>query len=259
LQAGEPLLGTFLQLGDPMATEVAGRAGFDLCIIDLEHGGLGAESIGPLVRAADCVGLPLLVRVGLEGLHAVGPALDLGVRGVLAAQVSNAGEARRVVDTARFPPDGVRGACPGIRASQHGWVPFPEYMEWAREETIVAVALEGPEAIDELDAIMTVPGLDMVFVGVFDLSKSLGITGQLDDPAVEDAVTAIAATAQSHGLAMGTWAPDMAVGSRWLAAGARFLALGTDVLLWGQACRKVVGDWYASEVVTALRASGGAR
>jgi len=245
LRADEPLIGTFLQLSDPSVTEVVGRAGFDLAIIDLEHGGLAANAVAQHVRAADTVGLPVIVRTGLDGMHMLGPALDIGAQGVIAAQVASADDARKVVDAARFPPDGDRGACPGVRASRHGWEPYPSYMERARAETIVAVAVEGPDAIERLDAIASVPGIDMVFVGVFDLSKALGIPGQLDDPSVTDAVAFVAATTRAHGIAMGTWAPDVTTGARWLAAGARFLALGTDVLLWRQVCRQTIADWDA--------------
>lgn len=245
LRDRQRVLGTFVQTTDPAVVEIIGRAGFDFVFIDLEHGGLTPSAIAGHVRGADGVGLPLLVRLGLDDLSAIGPALDLGCQGVLVAQVGSAGDAQRVVSAARFPPEGDRGACPGIRASSHGWTAFPDYMERARAETVVGVAVEDPHAIAHLDEIIAVPGLDFVFVGVFDLSKSLGRPGELDHPSVADAVTRVAQEADDCGLVMGTWAPDPTIAARWLGAGARLVAIGTDVLLWRGACQDVVSAWQA--------------
>jgi 4-hydroxy-2-oxoheptanedioate aldolase len=237
------LLGTFIQTSDPTVAEVIGRAGFDFALIDLEHGGLTQAAIAGHVRAADVVGLPLFVRLGLGSLEAVAPALEFGCKGILVAQVASAADASRAVAAARFPPDGERGACPGVRASSNGWVAFPDYMQQARAETVVGVAVEDPGAISRLDEVITVPGLDFVFVGVFDLSTSLGRPGELDHPSVVDAVARVAETADAHGLAMGTWAPDPTIAARWVRSGARILTVGTDVLLWRTACIDVVAAW----------------
>jgi 4-hydroxy-2-oxoheptanedioate aldolase len=246
------LLGTFVQTSDPTVVEIVGRAGFDFALVDLEHGGLTQAAIPGHARAADVVDLPLLVRLGLGSLEAVAPALELGCKGILVAQVASATDASRAVAAARFPPDGERGACPGVRASSNGWVAFPDYMQQARAETIVGVAVEDPAAIARLDEIVAVPGLDFVFVGVFDLSTSLGRPGELDHPSVVDAVARVAETADAHGLAMGTWAPDPTVAARWVRSGARILTVGTDVLLWRTACLDVVTAWQSVATVGSM-------
>jgi 4-hydroxy-2-oxoheptanedioate aldolase len=159
--------------------------------------------------------------------------------------VGSALDADRIVKAARFPPEGERGACPGIRASAHGWQAFPDYAQLARARTVVGVAVEDPEAIARIGEIIAVPGLDFVFVGVFDLSKALGRPGELDHPSVADAVARVARVAHDRGVAMGTWAPDATIAARWLDAGARLVAIGTDVLLWRGACIDVVTAWRA--------------
>ena len=198
-----PIMGTFIQIGDPTIVEVLGKAGFDFGILDLEHGGLQTSSVLPMVRAADRTGLPLIVRLPMEKLPFVSQFLDSGARGVLAAKVGS------VADAA----------------------------------TVVGVALEGPRAIADVDAILSVPGLDFVFVGIFDLAASLGLKPGLDLPEIQDAVRNIAGSAARHGLAAGAWAPDPTMAQHWLDLGVTFLPVSLDVLMWRSLCMSTVADW----------------
>jgi 4-hydroxy-2-oxoheptanedioate aldolase len=243
------LLGTFLQVNDPTLVEVLGQAGFDFALIDLEHGGLTQASIGPLVRAADAVDLPLLVRLGADDLSGVGQILDTGCRGILAARVLSAEDARNVIKAAHYEPLGGRGACPGVRASGYGWSSWPDHVRLASESTIVGVAVESGAGIASLDSILAVPGLDFVFLGVFDLAKSLGHPGEVTHPDVVGALRSLVERAATYGIPVGTWAPDVDVARRWLGLGVTLMTVATDVLMWRSACVKTVSEWRRDVLV----------
>jgi 4-hydroxy-2-oxoheptanedioate aldolase len=245
IRGPSPILGTFMQLGNPTVVEVLGRAGLDFAVIDLEHGETPSQAVPMLVRAADTVGLPLLVRLPRERLFEADQLLDVGCEGLLVARVTTVDQARLAVEASRYPPHGERGSCPGIRSSDHGWLNWPDHVARAESRTVVGVAVEGDAGIAALDDIFGVPGIDFVFVGVFDLSASLGHPGELDHPSVVSAVESVAAKAAHAGVAVATWAPTIAIAGRWLAAGVRVLTVATDVLLWRQACMSLRTDWEA--------------
>src|SRR3990172_3563824 len=123
-----PVMGTFIQIGDPTIVEVLGRAGFDFGILDLEHGPLQTNSIAPMVRSADRTAFPLIVRLPMEKLAFVSQFLDSGCRGILAAKVGSVADAEQVVRAVRYPPLGDRGACLGIRPG----LDLPEIQEAVR-------------------------------------------------------------------------------------------------------------------------------
>jgi 4-hydroxy-2-oxoheptanedioate aldolase len=238
--AGEPLLGTFIELAEPAIVEILGRAGLDFAVVDLEHAGLTISAVPDIVRAADVVGLPLIARIPIERLADVSRVLDLGVQGVLAARVGGRRAAEAAVAACRFPPAGDRGACLGIRASRYGWEDWPAYVRRASEETIVGVALEGPAGVAAVSDVLEADGLDFVFVGVFDLSSALGHPGELTHPKVVDGLRSVADSTRAAGRAMASWAPDPATGKRWRSLGVSLLTVSTDALLWRDASLRLV-------------------
>lgn len=248
----EPVLGTFLQMGDPIAVEVLSRTGYDFAILDLEHGGLTLEQVVPMLRAADIMSFPLLARLPVTKLSMVDQLLDSGVAGVLVARVATADDARAAVRAVRYPPAGDRGACPGTRANEFGTLSWPDHVARAEREIVLGVALEGSEGIANADDVLAVPGIDFVFIGVFDLAASLGLPGQTDHPSVVDAVRSIATRAGGRGVAAGTWSPTIDVANEWYAQGATFLPVSTDVRMWRQVCLDTAGAW-STTVASAAR------
>jgi 4-hydroxy-2-oxoheptanedioate aldolase len=242
----EPVLGTFIQMADPLAVEMLSRTGFDFAILDLEHGGLTFEGVLPILRAADIVRFPLLARLPVSKLAMVDQLLDSGVAGILVARVATVEDARAAVRAVRYPPAGERGACPGTRANEFGALSWPEHLERASTEIVLGLALEGGEGISNAEEISAVPGIDLVFVGVFDLAASLGLPGQTDHPSVVEAVRTIAARSEHNGIAAGTWSPSIDVAQQWLEQGATFLPVSTDVRMWREACLATTGAWSAT-------------
>lgn len=243
IRAGERVFGTFLQIGDPTMVEVLGRAGADFAIIDFEHGGSLRGSVASLVRAGDVVGLPLLVRLSPDELSRASQMLDAGISGVLVPQVTTPEQAAAAVAAARYGPVGERGACPGVRASDYGWLEWKDHEARADERTIVAVALEGSAGLGAASEIAAVPGVDFLFVGVFDLAHSLGHAGEVEHPEVIAGLRGIVDKAATSGVAVGTWAPDPQVARRWATLGVTVIATATDVILWRGACTELVASW----------------
>lgn len=241
--AGEPVLGTFVEMPEPTLVELLGRAGLDFAVLDLEHAGLTLNDVPDLVRAADVVRLPLIGRLPIARLSDANRLLDMGIAGVLAARVRTASEAAEVVQACRFPPEGERGACLGIRASGYGWRSWPDYVAQARRETLVGVALEGPEGVAAVHATLSVAGVDFVFAGLFDLSSALGHAGELEHPDVIAGLGAVADAARAAGRALASWAPDVPLAKRWKSLGVSVITVSTDVLMWRDACTRLVADW----------------
>lgn len=173
---GPALHGPFLTVPSAMVVEIACAAKPDFVCIDMEHGPVSYQDTEHMLRAATVWGIPALVRVCAPDPAAIGQVLDAGAAGVLVPRVSSTEEARRVVAAARFPPEGRRGVGPG-RAAGYGRS-IPAYLETARAQTVVAIQIETIEALDDLDSILAVPGIDLVFIGPGDLGVSLAASGR---------------------------------------------------------------------------------
>lgn len=252
IKSGRTLFGTFFQIGDPAMMEIFGRAGADFAIVDFEHGGVARDAIGPLVRAGDVVGLPLLVRVSPEELSRCSQMLDAGVSGLLVPRVTVPEQAKEAVNIARYGPVGDRGACPGIRASDYGWLDWNEHETRAEGRTIVGIGLEGAAGLQAAAEIAALPGIDFLFVGVFDLAHSLGHPGEVEHPDVIRALREIVTKADLAGVAVGTWAPDLSIARRWADLGVTVITVATDVLLWRRICNELITGWREAQE----RASG---
>lgn len=171
-----PLTGPFLSIPAPMVVEIACAAAPDFVCIDLEHGAISVETGENMLRAAAAHGVPALVRVPGPEAEAIGQALDWGAAGVLVPRIATAAQARAVVEAARFPPEGQRGAGPG-RASGYGRA-IPAMIEAARRQTLVALQVETLAALENLAEILAVPGVDLIFVGPGDLGLGLAAAGR---------------------------------------------------------------------------------
>jgi 4-hydroxy-2-oxoheptanedioate aldolase len=239
LAAGQAVIGPFMKTGDPAFVEAAGWSGFDFCILDTEHGPVSIESMQNNIRAAALSGMAPIIRVPGIGEEAIGKALDIGAAGIQVPQVCTAEDARRVVSLAKFHPMGSRGVCRFVRAARYSVTDRFEYFK-AANETLVILQLEGREALNNLDAIMATRGVDILFIGPYDLSQSLGLTGQVDHPAVVDKMMQIVTAAREKGIVVGTFLDTHAHIARWKAAGVQYLSYSVDVGLFADACREVV-------------------
>lgn len=223
---GPPLVGTFVTVPRVEILEIAAVSGFDLVVLDLEHGPFGVEALPALIAAGQGAGLAVVVRVAENSEQAIGAVLDAGADGVLIPHVNNAAAAGAAVRAARMPPAGTRSLHAWIRAARYG--ADPDYAATADNGVAVLVMAEGQEAIRDLPGILATPDLDAVFVGPMDLSASLGLTGQPGHPRVTALAGEVLTGAAASGRAGGIFAPTVEQAATWFAAGARLVVVSVD-------------------------------
>jgi 2-keto-3-deoxy-L-rhamnonate aldolase RhmA len=203
LEAGTAY-GTFLNACSLTVTDVLAGCGYDCLMIDGEHSPVGYETAQALTIACQGRGAGALMRIASNDPVLMKRALDLGLDGVMVPVVSNRAEAERAVASFRYPPEGIRGMAAGVvRASQYG-LHTADYLATGRHRPILILQIETRAAVEAIDAIVEVAGVDMLFIGPFDLSANLGYLGQPDHPAARDAIARVEAAAKRAGRWLGT-------------------------------------------------------
>ena len=225
LQNDELLLGTMLTLPSPEIAEMIAGCGFDWLFMDGEHGPL---SILDWQRQMQAVGgrAACVLRVPSASELDIKKALDIGADGIIVPMVNDAETARQVVAWSKYPPAGQRGV--GL-ARAHGYGrDFAAYMERANDEVAVIVQAEHIDAVNNIDAIAAVDGIDAIFIGPYDLSASMGKTGQVDDDEVVAAIARVTEAWRKHGLAGGFFGVNAASVRSWMERGYKLICAGTD-------------------------------
>jgi 4-hydroxy-2-oxoheptanedioate aldolase len=239
LSKGEPVFGPFMKTGDAAFVECAGYAGFDFAILDMEHGPEGFSNLQNLIRGTEVSGILPIVRTYDSSETAISKALDLGAKGIQVPQVQSAEQAREVVKAAKYFPKGERGVCRFVRAANYSSTPRNEYFEQANE-ALVILQVEGKHVINKLDKILAVEGLDVLFIGPYDLSQSLGVPGQVSNPIVVEAIKQITEQAKKAGVVVGVFCDTLEAASLWRSAGIQYLSYSVDVGIFTDACRNIV-------------------
>ena len=231
------VLGTFSKSTDPAFIEVMGHAGFDFVVLDLEHGPNNVLSLQNLIRAAETSGLMPIVRVKEDPLSLIGEVLDVGARGIQVPNVRTRQDVEGIIRGARFAPQGMRGVCRFVRAAGYSSADSSTY--FADSNTAVLILqLEGREAVENVEEILSVPGVDIVFIGPYDLSQSLGVPGDVRNPKVTDAMAKIVARCVSRKILVGTFADTPEDARKWRKAGVRYLCYSVDVGLFTEKCHE---------------------
>ena len=236
-----PAIGTFIQSASPEFLEASAYAGFRFAAIDLEHASFGTETLVHLIRAGEAAGLSMLARV--PGLDAalIKKSLDMGAAGIIVPNIDTPEQAAEAVALCRFTPEGIRGACPGVRANRYG-AGGPEYYEKANRETVVIPLIESPAGIENFAAILSVPGISAVFLGPIDLSVALGLKGDVSNPVVQKMLLSCVDQAHNAGIPVGALSMDSRFIEELFAHGLNFLAYGIDTILMFQYCRAITSE-----------------
>jgi 2-dehydro-3-deoxyglucarate aldolase len=239
MRRGEPSIGTWMSIGHTSIAEILSLAGYDWVVIDTEHSAIDVSEVLRLIGAVELFGsVPLVRLAGIDPIQAKA-VLDSGAAGILVPMVNTKADAELAVKMTKYPPLGIRGACLA-RAQWYG-NRFKDYIEHANDDTLLIVQIEHKDAVANIDEILSVPGIDGIFIGPYDLSLSLGVPGQLNHPDVVAAKIKARDAALSHGLIAGAHFvhPDTASTDchNAIAEGYRFLALGTDLLFLGDSAR----------------------
>ncbi|MBD2042339.1 HpcH/HpaI aldolase family protein [Microcoleus sp. FACHB-672] len=239
LKQGEFTLGLFVNCAYPAFMEICGHAGFDFAIIDMEHGPLHTLGAEDLCRAADCVGLAPVIRIRKNDGPQIQRALDIGSAGIQVPQIETKADAEAVVRGAKYSPIGSRGLSFNTRAGNYT-AAGTNITDRLNEESLVVVHVEGTRGIENLEEIVSVPHIDVIFLGPYDLSQSLGIPGQVRDPRVIDLMKSAVQTIRNAGKAAGTFADNPETAKQWRDAGVQYVALGVDVAIFLRACEALV-------------------
>ena len=224
--SGKPMAGTFLNLGSPITAEIAGRAGFDWVLIDMEHGAGAHSTLIHQLQAVAATPAAPIVRIEWNEPPRFKRVLDLGPSGVMVPYVNNAGEARQAVAAMRYPPAGVRGIA-GFTPATHFGQEFKDYYAKADDALVTILQIETAEAVANVTEIAAVEGVDVLFVGPLDLSVNLGHAGQFDHPEFRAAVTRVIEACRDSGKIAGTLVMPDKIGQA-IQDGYTFIAVGSE-------------------------------
>ncbi len=243
LQRGEAVFGPFMNCSYPAFIEIVGLSGFDYAIVDMEHGPLGVETAEDMCRAAQGVGLDPIVRVRKNDAPQIQRALDIGSAGVQVPQIETVEQAQAAVRAAKYQPIGMRGISLFTRAGDYGALGLQGITDRLNEEQMLLIHIEGVRGLENLEEIVAVPHIDVVFLGPYDLSQSFGIPGQVNDPRVVQGMTDAVAKIRAAGKAAGTYANDAETAQRWIDVGIQYISLGVDVNIFATACQNLLASF----------------
>ena len=225
LANGDTLIGTILSMPSPETSELMALAGFDWLFIDLEHGPMGFLEAQRMIQATQgkCASL---VRVPENTEVAMKKALDIGAEGIIAPRVNTAEEAASIVAYSKYAPDGQRGVG-ATRAHGYG-IQFQEYVENANAQTLVVVQIEHIEGVNQIDSIVAVEGVDVIFVGPYDLSASMGLIGEVAHPDVLAAIEKVGKACKEVDKPMGFFGMTAEAVQPAMDKGYQLITCGTD-------------------------------
>jgi 2-dehydro-3-deoxyglucarate aldolase/4-hydroxy-2-oxoheptanedioate aldolase len=238
LAEGGMSVGTMVfEFKTPGLARIAAEAGADFLIFDMEHTGWGEETIGMLVATARAADVVPMARVPATQYHLIARVLDVGVMGIMVPMVESEEQARLIVASAKYPPVGRRGAAFGIAHDDFKSGDILAAMRSANDEGLLIAQIETAAGLENVERIAAVDGIDVLWIGHFDLTNSLGIPGQFDHPRYLAAVKRVLATCHQQGKAAGFMAASAEQGRALRAQGFRCLAYWGDLWIYGQALR----------------------
>jgi len=230
LAAGAPVIGTAVTMPSPQLMRALIECGFDWLMIDLEHGSIGPESTQAMINATQGSGCVPLVRLPAGDAWMSKMPLDAGAMGLFFPLIMNAKDADKAIKSAMYPPVGNRGFGP-IHASYHWRSSMTEYASEVDDAILKIIMIEHIDAVNQLEEILNVPNIDIVFIAPYDLSQSLDLAGQFDHPVVKKVINQAEHAVKAAGLYMGGYAGTPEKGHEMLNRGYNLLMLGYDGLL----------------------------
>ena len=201
---GQLAIGTYVNLADAAVVEMIGLAGYDAAFIDMEHTAFDLQTVQEMVRACDVTGICSLVRVPDNSPKTILRVLEMGAQGIQVPHIAGKDDALAAVQAVRYAPLGERGMGGPTRATRYGTVPMKEHTKRSNEEIVLVVMVEDLKAIEQLEEIASIDGLDLIAIGPSDLSQALGVSGK-DDPKLKTTIETIAAKLKKEGKAKMTF------------------------------------------------------
>jgi 2-dehydro-3-deoxyglucarate aldolase/4-hydroxy-2-oxoheptanedioate aldolase len=216
---------------------IASNAGAEFAVYDMEHTGWEVESIRMLIATTPRPKLVPIVRIPTTQYHFVSRTLDMGAMGIMAPMVESADEARLLVQSAKYPPIGRRGAAFSIAHDEYRTDPIPEIVRSSNDEVLLIVQIETVNGLKNLDDIAKVPEIDVLWIGLYDLSNSMGIPGQMQHPDVQNAIDRVIAACHKNGKVPAVLVTSVEEGRAQIARGFRLVAFGGDVWIYQSALK----------------------
>jgi len=225
LRQNDLLLGTMLTLPSPEVAEIISACGYDWLFMDGEHSTLSTLDWQRMLQAVGgrCAGI---IRVAANNEREIKKFLDIGADGIIVPQVNSAELARHAVACCKYPPDGIRGV--GLARAQGYGRSFADYMETANVSTAVIIQAEHIDAVDNIDDIVRVEGVDAVFIGPYDLSASMGLTGQVDHPSVVEAIERVGSACREREITLGYFGTTAESVLDYMGNGYHLICAGVD-------------------------------
>lgn len=239
MRSGEPSIGTWMSMAHSSIAEILAMAGYDFVVVETEHTAIDVSQVFELLIAIERRGAVPLVRLAWNDPTQAKAVLDSGAAGILVPMVNTRADAELAVQMSKYPPLGFRGV--GLARAQGYGEDFDEYVKHANDDTLLLVMIEHKDAVANIEEILSVPGIDGVFMGPYDMSMSYGVPGQVTHPDIIAAKKKVLDATLARGLVAGVHfvqprsaAQDCAIA---VGEGYRFIALGTDILFLGDSAR----------------------
>ncbi|HEX6102320.1 MAG TPA: aldolase/citrate lyase family protein [Alphaproteobacteria bacterium] len=236
-----PQIGCWLNTASPLVTELIASSGYDCVLIDREHSPADMMTALAMLYAARTAGCAVLLRVPANDAAEIKRAADIGVDGIMIPQVESVADAERAVRSAFYPPAGSRGAAPGvIRAS--GFGRNASYMSEAAQRMLLMCQIESARGADAVEEIARVPGVDLLFLGPYDLSAGLGHPGEPDHPAVRRSIERIELTCRAAGMPIGGIPTPGRSARQLIEAGYALVLPGSDIAFLRDGAARQLSD-----------------
>ncbi len=243
LARGEYAYGTMIfEFNTTGIGRIVGEAGAEFVVYDMEHTGWSIETIRMLIATTQSSKALPMVRVPATQYHLISRPLDLGAMGIMVPMVEDEAQARTIVRSAKYPPEGGRGAAFGVAHDNYIAAPVTEVMESANREGFIMAQIETVSGIENCEAIAAVEGIDCLWVGHFDLSLSMGIPAQFDNPEFLKAIETVANACEKHGKSAGVMVNHAAGARLWKDLGYRAFGYLGDVWLYGNALHQGLNE-----------------
>ncbi|MFW6327998.1 MAG: HpcH/HpaI aldolase family protein [Bacteroidota bacterium] len=235
------VVGPFMKSSDPAFVEIAGYAGFDFVILDMEHGSVHLQQMQNMIRAAEVSDISTVIRLRDRMPETISQALDIGAHAIQVPQITTEEEVRNIIEASKFFPDGNRGVCRFVRAAKYSGMSSSYYFEKANQTQII-IQVEGLKAIENIESILQVNGFDILFIGPYDLSQSLGVPGKINHPKVISAMKNLIKKAKEAQKYIGVFIDTIDNAMIWRNMGVHYLAYSVDVGIYFSACKSVVDE-----------------
>ncbi|MCH9639379.1 MAG: 2,4-dihydroxyhept-2-ene-1,7-dioic acid aldolase [Betaproteobacteria bacterium] len=237
LTQSELTIGSWITLGHTAIAEIMASAGFDWLVLDMEHSVLELNEIQTIIQVLDGKQCPAIVRLTSNHPDQIKRIMDAGATGIMVPMIKSAADAKAAVNGMYYPPRGQRGV--GLARAQGYGASFPVYQQWLESNAVIVAMIEHVDAVNAIDAILAVPGIDAYIIGPYDLSGSMGRPGELDHPDVQAAIARILEAGQRANKPGGIHViePDPEALQQRIKAGFNFLGYALDIRILDSICR----------------------